>query len=153
MIPVAFGPASRGAAEQGVATQQETRQDATAPVPGASTTTETINKSLIAEPVMPPSGASEASEVSEKRLQTELVVPQPPTSDDDPSVPRAEPEEPAGPLKTYAQIPTEMMQEITRLREEAAEGNAQGVPGRNDPTPMPASPDAIGPTRMPYDAA
>ncbi len=60
--------------------------------------------------------------------------------------------EPAGPLKTFAQIPMQIVQEITRWREEAEQGRAAGIPGRNDPTPMPARPEAIG-ARMPYDAA
>jgi hypothetical protein len=46
----------------------------------------------------------------------------------------------------------EVVREIARIREEAAEAQAAGVPGRNDPTPMPARPDAIG-ARIPYDAA
>jgi hypothetical protein len=46
----------------------------------------------------------------------------------------------------------EIVREITRLREEAAQAPVAGVPGRNDPTPMPARPEAIGPG-MPYDAA
>ncbi|MEM6739431.1 MAG: hypothetical protein AAF646_04895 [Pseudomonadota bacterium] len=108
---------------------------------------------MTAEPIVSAAKASDVADVADKRLSTELIVPQPPARDDDAAAPQPIPAEPAGPLKTYAQIPTEMMQEISRLREEAAEANAQGVPGRNDPTPMPASPTAIGTGEMPYDAA
>lgn len=52
---------------------------------------------------------------------------------------------PAPPLKSFATIPTAMMEEIERLRQEAAERAAKGVEGRADPTPVPAREDAIGP--------
>ncbi|MEM1431775.1 MAG: hypothetical protein AAGG09_20140 [Pseudomonadota bacterium] len=113
----------------------------------------TASDSLTAEPVVPPISAEEPTALVDQKFSTELLVPQPPSEDGAPGTPEAPRQEPVAPLKTYAQIPTEMMQEISRLREEAAEANAQGVPGRNDPTPMPAAPAAIGTGSIPYDAA
>lgn len=52
---------------------------------------------------------------------------------------------PAAPLRSFAQIPTEMVQEIIRIRENKASDSAKGIDGRQDPTPMPARSDAIGP--------
>ena len=60
---------------------------------------------------------------------------------------------PAGPLKTYAEIPSEVMKKIAELREELAGEKARGIPGRADPTPMPADAAAIGPGRTANDAA
>lgn len=51
---------------------------------------------------------------------------------------------PAAPLRSFAQIPTQMIQEINRMREDFAAIKARGIEGRSDPTPMPARPEAIG---------
>ena len=53
--------------------------------------------------------------------------------------------QPAGPLRSFAQVPTQLMQELTRLRSAELPANAAGVPGRLDPTPVPAPSEAIGP--------
>jgi hypothetical protein len=105
--------------------------------------------------VPPATDPSDTTGPQEKRLSAELTGPPPsqPDGAGDGEAPIIAQPEPAGPLKTFAQIPTEVMQEISRLREEAAAQSAQGVPGRNDPTPMPASPAAIGGSGSPYDAA
>jgi len=62
----------------------------------------------------------------------------------DRSLPEIPMPEPAGPLRSFAQVPTELMQELTRLRSAAQASLAAGVPGRLDPTPLPAPDDAIG---------
>ena len=146
--PTAPGPGEPGAAIQ--ATSNDKIASLRADTSGAA---RSITDSLTAEPVVPPIAPPETAGVAEKKFSTELVAPQPPAPDGAPGTPEAPRSEPVGPLKTYAQIPTEMMQEISRLREEAAAANAKGVPGRNDPTPMPAAPEAIGTGRVPYDAA
>jgi hypothetical protein len=60
---------------------------------------------------------------------------------------------PAGPLMTYAEIPSEVMKKIAELREELAGEKARGIPGRPDPTPMPADSAAIGAPRRQDGAA
>ncbi|MEM9250446.1 MAG: hypothetical protein AAGB05_17350 [Pseudomonadota bacterium] len=154
MIPVGIGPASRGATEQGAATQQDNRQDAAAPVKEASISAEASSfKPETPDPVSPPQASSETSRASGNTALDTMIELAPKVETEEQEEAAPPPPEPAGPLKTYAQIPTEMVREISRLREEAAEEKVQGVPGRNDPTPMPASPDAIGTGRVPYDAA
>lgn len=81
---------------------------------------------------------------------------QDPSSDPAQEVPNALPSvlpSRAGGQQAFAEIPMRVMEEIARLRDDTASRNASGVPGRNDPTPMPASPQAIGTGGMPYDAA
>ncbi|RDC71204.1 hypothetical protein DLJ49_15320 [Rhodovulum sp. 12E13] len=166
--PAAFGPGDLGHAAQDSAIDQARRvvvaPENPAPPAGGPQTSAAVRQ---------PDSASDAAPVDSRRmaetqanaprvddsragnrsLPPELIAPQPPAEAGD-GVPEgiAFRPEPAGPLKTYAQIPMEIVREITRLREEAAEAQAAGISGRNDPTPMPARPDAIG-ARMPYDAA
>ena len=150
--PAAFGPGDPGTQSA----QQPNARDAArigaiegAALTGAATT---LTAAQTQAAVMPADQVDETAAAEARRLPPELVAPQPADRDAeraDPSV--AQPG--AGPLKTFAQIPTEVMQEISRLREEAAAENVAGIPGRNDPTPMPASPAAIGAGAMPYDAA
>lgn len=70
----------------------------------------------------------------------------------DRDMPRIIPVRPGAP-QSLARIPTEIMEEISRLRAEAEQARVGGVPGRNDPTPMPASPQSIGGETTPYGAA
>jgi hypothetical protein len=145
--PAAFGPGDPGTQ----AMQPSNAQDATSAMSAMGATVnpaaaETLNA------VKPSAEKSETAAAEARRLPPELVAPQPAARDAD-GIDQAAVQPGAGPLKTFAQIPTEVMQEISRLREEAAAENVGGIPGRNDPTPMPASPAAIGAGAMPYDAA
>jgi hypothetical protein len=167
--PAAFGPGDLGQAAQDSAIEQARQVDVapanSAPPVGGTQTLDAVRQ---------PGPASDGAQVDSRRmagpeatdprvndsragtraLPPELIAPQPPAEAGGDGAPEAIPlrPEPAGPLKTYAQIPMEIVREITRLREEAAEAQAAGIAGRNDPTPMPARPEAIG-ARMPYDAA
>ncbi len=100
-----------------------------------------------ARATLPPGPVQPASD-SEARDPAALLPEAPP-----PRIRSGEPEEfppepprpaPAGPLKTYAEIPSEVMKKIAELREELAGQRARGIPGRADPTPMPADAAAIG---------
>lgn len=166
--PAAFGPGDLGQAAQYRATEQARRVVVAPANPAPSVGgTQTIGAVRQPESASAPiqvdsrriadTQANEQrvddSRASNRSLPPELIAPQAPTETGDgaPEASAFRPD-PAGPLKTYAQIPMEIVREITRLREEAAEAQAAGIPGRNDPTPMPARPEAIG-ARMPYDAA
>jgi len=146
--PAAPGPGDLGA-EPRFSTLDQARRMGTAIAPDGSP----AGASQTEAAAPPPGSARETEATTDRALPPELIAPQPPAEGQegraDPVGPR---DDPSGPLKTYAQIPMEIVQEISRLREEAAQMQIEGVPGRNDPTPMPARPEAIG-TRVPYDAA
>jgi hypothetical protein len=88
----------------------------------------------------PPSGGSQIREEDPLIKRPMLALP-------DRALPDLPRPEPAGPLRTFAQVPTELMQELTRLRSAEVAASASGIPGRLDPTPMPAPDDAIGADR------
>ena len=58
---------------------------------------------------------------------------------------------PAPPLRSFAQIPTEVMEQISLLRQQGAAPDPRGVPGRNDPTPVPAPAILVSPSGSPLD--
>lgn len=96
--------------------------------------------------VRPPEAAAETQEAADKRMAEE-----PTRREETSESPHgaassgSEAPRPAPPLKSFAQIPMKVVEEISRLREEAARETAQGVPGRSDPTPVPAANQAIAP--------
>jgi hypothetical protein len=159
MLTVGLRPTALGPGEPGTGPQQNQSQPSTSPTAVLAGLAPAAGAPLTSQAVLPPEDATAPTEIAERRLPPELIAPQPPEGDEwsagNPVLQVVT--EPAGPLKTFAQIPTEVMQEISRLREEAAQSNILGVRGRNDPTPMPASADAIGAqsglARVPYDAA
>lgn len=61
-------------------------------------------------------------------------------------VPAVDEPRPVPPLKSFANIPMQVVEEISKIREEAAKENAEGANGRPDPTPVPAADQAIAPT-------
>jgi hypothetical protein len=152
MMTVGLRPAAFGPGDPGTQSAQQPNAQDVARIGAITGAASTVTAAQIPAAVMPADQVDETAAAEARRLPPELVAPQPAERDAeraDPAV--AQPG--AGPLKTFAQIPTEVMQEISRLREEAAAENVAGIPGRNDPTPMPASPAAIGAGAMPYDAA
>ena len=147
--PLAPAPGASGSE----APEKERPAEAAARAPAEAAPTQ---QSDAPQRVVPPTEGTRTDAATARPLPTELLAPQPPVADDEAQA-QPRPAEDTGRLQSFAQIPTEVMQEISRLRQEAAESKAQGVPGRNDPTPMPASPEAIGqtsgPGAMPYDTA
>jgi len=91
----------------------------------------------------PPNAATDTDPTADKRIADEPTRSSASASDE-PDVPQLPQARPAAPLKSFAQIPTEVMAEISRLREEAAEATDTAPIEREDPTPMPASERAIG---------
>ena len=133
----------------------QARRDVSAPVPAGPVAsgpglTETVarapGRALATAPEDPARRApAMPSPDRESRIGADRVSPDRAESRRDmPEMPR-----PAPPLKTFATIPTEITAEIARIREEAAM-RRPGGPG-NDPTPMPAPAEAIGPSAVPLD--
>jgi len=145
--PAAFGPGDPGSQ----AIQQPGAQDAMRATSAVGATL-SLASTETPKAVQPGAAAADPAAAEARRLPAELVAPKPADRDTD-GADRAAVQPGMGPLKTFAQIPTEVMQEISRLREEAEARNVGGIPGRNDPTPVLASPAAIGAAAMPYDAA
>ena len=155
MMTVGLRPAAPGPGDLGSEPRSSTLDQARRMVPAIAPAGSPAGASQTEAAAPPPGSARETEASADRALPPELIAPQPPAegregrADPSGAGPR---DDPSGPLKTYAQIPMEIVQEISRLREEAAQMQIEGVPGRNDPTPMPARPEAIG-ARVPYDAA
>ncbi|MEO1680576.1 MAG: hypothetical protein AAFU80_20715 [Pseudomonadota bacterium] len=154
MNTVGLRPAALGPGEP-TTTQPDRRADQTSP-PAAEAVAAGPGPVTEAA-VTPPAAGTDTPQVSEKKVADERpMMPERPSAEralgiEEPPFP-APTNRPAGPLKTFAQVPTEVMEEVSRRTAEEIQAQAKGVPDRNDPTPMPASPQAIGPS-VPYNAA
>jgi len=152
MMTVGLHPAALGPGDSSPADRQGVPDQFAQMAPSPNGAAARGPTPLTTEALLPPESGREAGPLPDRAPPPDALALKPQSGGGDaPDLPLLRPE-PAGPLKTFAQIPMEIVQEITRLREEAEQARISGVPGRNDPTPMPARPEAIG-ARMPYDAA
>ena len=155
--PAALGPVERGLVANASADTDARQVSSTQPGPAVAAVAQEMATAVAptqplqesAETAQKTVSASSAIETGTSAVSPEAASDRLTAGDDALELPRPEP---AGPLKSYAQIPMEIIKQINRLREEAAQAHSEEIPGRNDPTPMPASPSAIG-AAMPYDAA